>query len=367
MNPLSKTNPSVLDRLTYLPVELQHQVLYELLTSSPACAFALFVPDWGVCAHGADPVNRIYDLQRTDVYTRSSEDGDARGTLVSGVPHDENEHLLFPSPSADPHSGDPHSGDPHAACGLTEQLAAKFPAALEWALRDVERERVRVFQQAWPRAPDDAVGRHMSTGALVFNQATRRGCDGLGEPPRHLMFNGAPRDPWLQLRRRGDRATRAAFEMRLVVDAGAEMLELDWAAMPQLESVFLDLRAYGRGEMEEEGIRRGAARMGCLRLCRLVVAGLRSGTGAPRQEAESCDWEHDDGEPGGGVNWVKVFCGALRPGGRLVFVDRRMLDVDWDAWRTRAEKGGLLPRAGDYGQGEYLRHVGKAFGSGSEA
>ncbi|KAF6830163.1 urea transport protein [Colletotrichum musicola] len=356
MNPLSMMNPSVVDRLTYLPVELQHQVLYELLISSPACAFALFVPDWGVCAHGADPVNRIYDLQRTDVYTRSSEDDDARGTLVSGVPHDENDHLLFSSP-----------GDAHAACGLVEQLAAKFPAALEWALRDVERERLHVFQQTWPRAPDDVVGKYMSTGALVFNQVTRRGYDGLGEPPRHLMFNGAPRDPWPQLRRRGDRATRDAYEMRLVVDSGGEMLELDWAAMTQLESVFLDLRAYGRGEMEEEGIRRGAARMGCLRLCRLVVAGLRSSTGAPRQEVESCDWERDDREPGGGVNWVKVFCGAVRQGGRLVFVDRRMLDVDWDAWRTRAEEGGLLPRAGDHGQGKYLRHVGKAFGSGSKA
>lgn len=359
MTPLpTPADPSLLDRLTNLPVELQHQVLYQLLASSGACAFALFVPDWGVCAHGADPVNQIYDLQRTDVYIKS-EDGTAQGTFVSGAAHDEDDHVfMFPSSAAD--------RDAHAACGLTEQLAARFPAALDWALRDVGRGRVHVFQQALPRAPDDVVGRYMSTGGLVYDRATQQdGSQRCEEPPRHLVFNGAPKDPWLRLRQRRDRATRAAFELRLVV--GAEMLEMDWAAMTQLESVFLDLRAYGRGAMEEEGIRRGAARMGCLRLCRLVVAGLRSGTGALREAAPPCDWERDDREPGGGVNWVKVFSGAVREGGRLVFVDRRMFDVDWEAWRARAENEGLLPRAGERGGGKYLRHVEKVLNSGSDA
>ncbi|KAF9876555.1 hypothetical protein CkaCkLH20_05963 [Colletotrichum karsti] len=353
-----RTDPSVLDRLTNLPVELQRNVLFELLSTETPCAFALFVPEWRVCSHGTDPVNRIYDLQRTDVYTRGT--GQDPGVFVSGATHGDGDHVGFSMRTA-----------PANTCVLMEQLRARFPVALDWALRDVERTRLRTFEQVFPRAPDDGIGKCMSHGALVYRSSSSPpGSDDDRLAPRHLMFNGVAKDPWFELRLRRNTETRIGFGMRLFVETEASMVEVDWAVMPQLETVFLDLRSYGRGRVGEEGIRRGAGKMGCLRLRCLVIAGLRSGKWYVRPPGwELCGWEADDREVDGGVNWVKVFCGAVREGGRLVFIDRRIADVDWEGWRARAENDGLLPSTEEVSRGEcsekaYLKHVERVMGDG---
>ncbi|KAL0936420.1 urea transport protein [Colletotrichum truncatum] len=374
-NPLPES-PSILDRIAHLPVEIQRSIILEIFSGSSACALALFVPDWDVCAHGSDQVNGIYDLQRTDVYRRGV--GGARGTFASGVSHCEDDHMSFTLES---------DMDPHAAAHvLTEQLAKRFPAAATWALRDLGRTRLCRFQQRLPREPDDDIGKYMSTGALVFGEEdnqTARGdvlCSSSGtgtgsqmcEAPRHLMFNSVPRDPWLRLRLRRNPEAKLGFGMRLLVETAEDIVEVDWAVMPQLETVFLDLRSYGRGPMEEAGIRKGAARMCCcLGLQCLVIAGLRSGTRYARSPGwEACDWETDDREVDGGVNWVKAFCGAVREGGRLVFIDRRILEVNWRDWRTRAESSGLLLPGTEktqfrgHGEGAYLAHVEKVLDHG---
>ncbi|KAJ0337879.1 hypothetical protein KNSL1_012695 [Colletotrichum chrysophilum] len=360
-------SPSVIDRLTNLPVELQHNVLIELLSTSSPCVFALFVPEWGVCSHGNDPVNAAYDLQRTEVYTRGVNGG--QGTFVSGNVHREGDHVSFPLKNNIP-------------CRTIEELKSRFPAAMDWALKDLERTRLQCYHQIFPRAPDDDIGKYMAHGGLVFGEYDPvEQQDKLDHPPaptaemqmcelpRHLMFHSVPNDPWFRLRLRRNPEPKIGFGMRFFVEAGASMLQVDWSVMPQLETVFLDLRSYGRGHRgsrgkpEDDGIRRGAAEMSrCLRLQNLVIAGLRSGGKYVRPPGwQLCDWEVDEWEVDGEVNWVKVFCGAVREGGRLVFIDRRVVDVDWGMWRVRAKIQGMLPkdRSQEKGGMTYLAHVDK--------
>ncbi|KAK1996199.1 hypothetical protein LX36DRAFT_692135 [Colletotrichum falcatum] len=360
---------NTLDRLALLPVELQCQVLFEFLTeeNSP-CAMSLFVPDWGVCRHAADPVNDIYDLQRIDVYTRGA--GCVRGKFEARVRHDDNAaagHVVFPLAG---------QTAPNGSGALMSELERRFPEAMGRALRDVERDGLHCFEQLWPRKPDDEVGKCMAGGGLVFRERRGGTAGGLDDGPttvsaavppvRRVVFNGFPRDPWRDVRLRRNALTGFRLEMRLLVERGPELVAVKWGAMTQLETLYLDLRAYGRGQVGEDSVRLGAAAMACLRLRSLVIAGLRSGNRYARPAGwRLCDWETDETEAGGGVNWVKVFCGAVREGGTLVFVDRRMLDISWEAWRMRAEREGLLsPEAVVAGESEnaaYVGHVEKVF------
>ncbi|KAK1671198.1 hypothetical protein BDP55DRAFT_560945 [Colletotrichum godetiae] len=375
---------TILNRLAFLPLELQKHIIYDYLTVSSPCLLSLFVPDWAVCARASDPVNEIYDLQRIDVYTKGG--GSVQGKYECGVRHGDGHHAPFPlMRQADDGWGD-QQHQQHGAL-LLDELGKRFPVAMDWALRDLGRNGLRVFEQVWPRGHDDGIGRCMASGALVFCEGGRgRGRDAdyprptgtvptnLGMPlllPRHLLFNSLPSDPWLQLRLRRNAVTDFRCEMAFVIERGPEeFVAVDWTAMTQLETLFLDLRTYaaqGGGTFLRDGIRRAAVKMGCLRLRCLVVAGLRTGEKYGRSRGGA--WETDEEEVDGEVNWVQVFAPALEEGGRLVFVDRRVGDVDWDAWRVRAEAEELLVPEGERGEGEcvtekYLRHVDRVMGDG---
>ncbi|KAF4777908.1 hypothetical protein HER10_EVM0009818 [Colletotrichum scovillei] len=382
---------TILDRLATLPLELQKHILYDYLTvSSSPCILSLFVPDWSVCARASDPVNEIYDLQRIDVYTKGasvSGGGSVRGKYESGVRHGDGDHASFPLMR----QVDGSHEQQHGALLLKKELGRRFPAAMDWALRDLGRNGLRVFEQVWPRGHDDGVARCMASGALVFREA---GCghgldsdhshpggaatsDMLLSLPRHLMFNSVPSDPWLQLRLRRNAVTDFRCEMAFVVKGGLfgeEFVAVDWAAMTQLETLFLDLRTYASGSgggFLHDAIRRAAVKMGCLRLRCLAIAGLRTGERYGRSRV--CEWEangQQEDQVDGEVNWVKVFAPALGEGGRLVFIDRRVVDVDWDAWRIRAEGEGLLAcqreweegEDGGCGTGAYLKHLDRVMG-----
>ncbi|KXH48675.1 hypothetical protein CSIM01_13032 [Colletotrichum simmondsii] len=379
--------PTILDRLTLLPLELQKHILYDYLTvSSSPCILSLFVPDWAVCARASDPVNEIYDLQRIDVYTKGGGGGSVRGKYESGVRHGDGDHASFPLMRQIEGSHDQQ----HGALLLEKELGRRFPVAMDWALRDLRRNGLRVFEQVWPRGHDDGVGRCMASGALVFREA---GCGhGLDSDhshpgraatsdmslslPRHLMFNSVPSDPWLQLRLRRNAVTDFRCEMAFVIEGGLigeEFIAVDWAAMTQLETLFLDLRTYASGSgggFLQDAIRRAAVKMRCLRLRCLVIAGLRTGESYGRSRVCERETDEQEDQVDGEVNWVKVFAPALGEGGRLVFIDRRVVDVDWDAWRVRAEGEGLLVRQGEVDEGEdggcgtgaYLKHLDRVMG-----
>ncbi|KAJ0312052.1 hypothetical protein COL516b_001117 [Colletotrichum fioriniae] len=79
------------------------------------------------------------------------------------------------------------------------------------------------------------------------------------------MFNSFPSDPCLQLRLRRNAVTDFRCEMAFVIERGLpdeEFVAVDWAAMTQLETLFLDLRTYVSGGVDGgfllDAIRRAA-------------------------------------------------------------------------------------------------------------
>ncbi|KAI2617610.1 hypothetical protein GGS26DRAFT_576245 [Hypomontagnella submonticulosa] len=111
----------------------------------------------------------------------------------------------------------------------------------------------------------------------------------------------------------------------------ASPLWVSWKRMRKLESVCLDLRVYSSDLNTERGCinkveicERANEMASWLQLDLLVIAGLQSYSFAttyafiPPERIETDD--EIDGEP----NWIKIFRRALRPGGRLILVDRLM-------------------------------------------
>ncbi|KAK3896375.1 hypothetical protein C8A05DRAFT_20631, partial [Staphylotrichum tortipilum] len=113
-------------------------------------------------------------------------------------------------------------------------------------------------------------------------------------------------------------------------------LMLQWDAMGRLNMLFLDLRGYSLPRNSypfDEDVARLAKSLE-ENLTLLVIAGLRSWWRYPSpdpieiEEVEEGVWDPQlemwvSGIPGVGVNWWRMFSGAVRPGGRLVFVDRQ--------------------------------------------
>ncbi|KAK3310613.1 uncharacterized protein B0T15DRAFT_43704 [Chaetomium strumarium] len=132
-----------------------------------------------------------------------------------------------------------------------------------------------------------------------------------------------------------------ALTERLEYERRANLL-LRWDALERLESLFLDLRGYSllRARfLYDDDVARLAASLAGKGLALLVVAGLRSWYAyrgpdvLEIEEIEAGTWDGRrevfvDAGRGGCVNWWKMFKGAVRPGGRLVFVDKDARDGD---------------------------------------
>ncbi|KAK4105432.1 hypothetical protein N658DRAFT_118658 [Parathielavia hyrcaniae] len=113
-------------------------------------------------------------------------------------------------------------------------------------------------------------------------------------------------------------------------------LRIRWDAMVRLESLFLDLRGYTVTKnlfINVEDVLRLARSLKGKSLELLVIAGLRSGTRyhgpdpLTMEDVEGGVWDAQwqlwgSKKRGRGVNWFLMFKDAVRPGGRLVFVDR---------------------------------------------
>ncbi|KAI1268826.1 hypothetical protein F5Y18DRAFT_423056 [Xylariaceae sp. FL1019] len=103
---------------------------------------------------------------------------------------------------------------------------------------------------------------------------------------------------------------------------------VNWSQMPNLETVFLDLRTYSLEQntdfrlLSKKEIAECAREMGRhLQLKSLLLAGLGSQAfqmGYHGMEDDEVEEEEEiDGQP----NWIKLFYPALRPGGKIIFVD----------------------------------------------
>jgi hypothetical protein len=110
-----------------------------------------------------------------------------------------------------------------------------------------------------------------------------------------------------------------------------------WDAMERLESLFLDLRGYMVTEpkfLDVQDVLHLARSLKGKGLKLLVIAGLRSGARyyGPDplriEDVEGGVWDAQgrmwaSRKRGRGINWWLMFRDAVRPGGRLVFVDKQ--------------------------------------------
>lgn len=131
------------------------------------------------------------------------------------------------------------------------------------------------------------------------------------------------------------RANEALLQARLDFEQCCGLF-LRWDMMPQLESLFVDLRAYSVGYVGTEVLEQAAANMSSsgLQLKLLVLVGLRSEEFYPGHDElhiEEVEDSHEEYEfdpataPAGELspepNWIRLFRGAVRPGGELILVD----------------------------------------------
>ncbi|KAL2161533.1 hypothetical protein VTH06DRAFT_8095 [Thermothelomyces fergusii] len=161
---------------------------------------------------------------------------------------------------------------------------------------------------------------------------------------RHLVLNCVPALARLEAADLGmlpaarcaqTRRNLAYLEERLEHERRAH-LRVRWDAMERLETLCLDLRGFSmprRGYLDVEDVLRLAWSLHGKRLRLLVIAGLRSFRSYHGFDPETIEdveggvWDPSLGawvsrKKGVGINWWKVFRGAVRPGGRLVFVDK---------------------------------------------
>ncbi|AEO53932.1 hypothetical protein MYCTH_2106715 [Thermothelomyces thermophilus ATCC 42464] len=165
---------------------------------------------------------------------------------------------------------------------------------------------------------------------------------------RHLVVNCVPALARVEAEDLGMMpATRCAqtrrnleyLEERLEYERRAH-LRVRWDAMERLETLCLDLRGFSmpeHGYLDVEDVLQLARSLRGKRLKLLVIAGLRSFRSYHGFDPEKmADVEEGTWNPrlgawvskkkGVGINWWKMFEGAVRPGGRLVFVDKSNAD-----------------------------------------
>lgn len=160
---------------------------------------------------------------------------------------------------------------------------------------------------------------------------------------RHLVVNSVPDLVGLRpyelgspsnTRWPGVHVDIAQLEERLDYERRANLL-LRWQALEQLESLFLDLRGYSCPDtryLDEEDVIDLACSLRGKNLALLVIAGLRSWEWYPGLEAMTIEdvgkgawnarrraWVDEERDE---VNWWLMFAPAVRPGGRLVLVDK---------------------------------------------
>ncbi len=333
MSPKRRKSESV----AYLPPELMSMVISQFLTAEPRCALSLVVPDWRICRGEAPKLDKPQGATRILTYTRSMNFFEV-GSLSCSFGHGDRDHIFTPMAYFEPN-----------AIALDEAFTLEY-------IRTLCHNHTHMFTLGINNIPDEAVDELL--------QRDRRSLQPLRSQRLRaiLPFDDEPTDtakmrayqasvPIYQHLRHvavhsplellqesvhtfgmvgnmDNRRNMEAFENALDLDRSAH-LWLSWSQMPNLESVFLDLRIYShtlnteRRCLSKFDIIERAQEMGCkLQLNTLVLAGLQSYSFYAVYNNETAEdierLDTLDGEP----NWIKIFRPAIREGGRIVLVDR---------------------------------------------
>ncbi|KAI1397278.1 hypothetical protein F4819DRAFT_503575 [Hypoxylon fuscum] len=306
------------------------------IDSAPRCALDLLVPDWKAC-NREDPLReRALKLTRVVTYMRGVDGKGDNFTTTFG--HDDGDHIFLPMKSLD---------------DRILRINTRYHSE---TLRSYFNEGTQVFQLTADTIPSDATGESFlvnwrdafpmrgqrSRSILPFDDeqpgALKRkipnGSPYIFKLLRHIVIHS----PLALIN--VDARTMIGIDAKISDDNlealnkaidldRASHLWLSWSEMPMLQSVLLDLRIYGhdlntdRGCISKGEIVERAKEMGrWLRLKLLVIAGLQSYSFNTSYELYTAKRIMEDDEVDGEPNWIKIFMPAVRPGGKLVLVDR---------------------------------------------
>ncbi|KAI0160953.1 hypothetical protein GGR52DRAFT_562311 [Hypoxylon sp. FL1284] len=322
-----------------LPLAVLSAVWSRCSDSSPRCALDLLVPDWRVCDRENPLLEKASAVTQVVTYTRCVDGG--VGTFSTMFGHGDNDHILLPMKS------------------LQDRLLVVNAWSSNETVRLFFQGGTQVFELAENHLPKDIAGEYLlENWRDMFPMRSKRLRDvlpfddeqpeekrkTLDSPPyifkllRHLVVNSPLTlidvDAQNMVGSRTDISEAGLEALNKAIDLDrTSHLWLSWSQMPLLESVLLDLRIYShdantdRGCVGKAEIVERAREMGrWLRLKLLVIAGLQSYSLTTRYGsycAGAGQIEEDD-EVDGEPNWVKIFMPAVRPGGKLVLVDRRV-------------------------------------------
>ncbi|KAK0656639.1 hypothetical protein B0T16DRAFT_487931 [Cercophora newfieldiana] len=369
-----------------LPAELVSQILIQRYTkSSAACALHHFVPGWDICQRKNRGLEAMLRLTRVDTYTVPLLDEDY--TVTTRFDHGDDDHIHFPAMEdvRDLHELGPFYHRELAKRWLSECLIPvehqKPQVGPVWGgdltapdrmLRDdktlsllpyKDDQFYRFFAEIGnpilKKDPDSPERNGKDLIPLVEPVGPDEASKPYYEMLRHLMIN-TPMDVWRMSVRDmvmmpDSRGLTPSEERNLnnldsaLSSERSACLELDWRRLKGLETLFLDLRGYSLGFSRGDDRPLGLGFLGVSVLAKtlmlyrgglkmLVIAGLRSYKLYPGAQELDIETEIDhtretDPDTGmrylasstakDGCNWFMMFRVAVRPGGKLIFVDKK--------------------------------------------
>ncbi|KAI1383077.1 uncharacterized protein F4822DRAFT_440765 [Hypoxylon trugodes] len=311
--------------------EILSMILSNAMGSEPRCAFDLLLSDWSACKKSSSG-----PLMRSIIYTKGTIS--SASSLWETFEHHDKDHILLPTKTRD------------------ERLVMINQLCHNEVVKIFFRQSAQVFELGPDSLPDNIgeesfldtweeafpIRGRRSRGILPFDDDDFRppeksapfGTPHIYDLLRHIVI----RSPLtlLDLDARGLVGPKAkigyanleVLDMAIDLDR-ASPLWVSWSQMPSLESVILDLRIYSnelnteRGCIGKHEIIERAQEMGrWLRLKLLVIAGLQSYMFETSYKSYTMEQIETEDELGSKPNWLKIFMPALRPGGKLVLLDR---------------------------------------------
>ncbi|KAI2606568.1 hypothetical protein GGR54DRAFT_644182 [Hypoxylon sp. NC1633] len=324
-----------------LPPEIMSMIISSAIDSEPRCALDLLVPDWSTCIRGNPELEKELDLTRIVTYTRGV--GKQSSTLSTMFGHEYRGDILLSMKSLDDNILRLNAWYCNEAVrSFFQEGTQTFHLGVGDLSDDVAKES---SQKSWNKSfpirgerlkdilpfddePIETIKRRMPSGTPYTFRLLR-----------HIVVHSP-----LTLMK-VDACSLAGPDTK-ISDANLELLDvaidldrgsplwLSWSQMPMLESVLLDLRIYSHDLNTDRGclcksdiIGRAQEMSRWLQLKLLVIAGLQSYSFETSYKSYTAERIEEDDEVDGEPNWIKVFMPAVRPGGKLILVDR-LIDGD---------------------------------------
>lgn len=323
------------DVIPDLPLSAFSAIFDRTMDVEPRCALELLVLDWNTCEPDHPTPERSQHLTRIVTYTRETGSRASKFTAKSGHGR---KHILLPMKALD------------------NRLVALNKWCCDETVRIYFQKGTQVFQLSKDTLPEDIAedgfvlhtdetfpirGKALrkclpfdDDSSAVGNQTTPFGKTYLFKLLRHLVVHSPLTLMEVSARNMVDPELGVSEENLDALDMAIDLdratpIWLSWSQMPRLESVLLDLRIYShnlntdRGCIGKDEIIKRAQEMGrCLNLKLLVLAGLQSYDFVTKYEGYTVGDIEDQDEINGEPNWIKIFRPAIRPGGRIILIDR---------------------------------------------